>query len=99
MTSNSEIKLGVWAQDIVTGFQGTITARIDYLTECTQYCISPKATEDGGKLPENRFFDESRIMVIGAGVSEQFIPRADPPEANLPPKGFDNTPQILEQMY
>lgn len=36
-------KLGLKAKDKITGFEGIITARCEYLTGCNQYCLTPQA--------------------------------------------------------
>lgn len=54
------IKLGTIAKDIITGFEGIVTARVEYLTGCTQYGLQPKCVPDG-KYPEAQYFDESRL--------------------------------------
>lgn len=91
MSSNSEIKLGVLAKDIITGFKGIVTSKIEFITKCTQYCLSPEidSERDSKKLPEGHFFDESRLEVIGAGVSEQFSEHLASPR---PPTGFEDLP-------
>jgi hypothetical protein len=86
--SNTRVTLGVKARDTVTGFTGIVTSRIEWLTKCTQYCISPEATENGGKLPEGNYFDETRIEVLGPGVSAEFG-YAEP----ALPKGFGTLPE------
>jgi len=32
-------ELGKIAKDKITGFQGVLTARVEYLTGCNRYCI------------------------------------------------------------
>ena len=44
------IQLGVEGRDIITGFTGIVAARVEYLTGCTQYALTPKAVDN--KLPE-----------------------------------------------
>ena len=61
------IKLGVKAREKVTGFEGIITARGQYLTGCDQYLLVPGLTEKG-QPGESHWFDENRLEVIGEGV-------------------------------
>jgi hypothetical protein len=56
------IELGSKARDVITGFTGTVTARVEYLTGCTQYCLSAKSGD--GKLGEGHFLDEPRLEVL-----------------------------------
>lgn len=60
------IELGQKAKDKITGFEGILTARIQYLTGCDQYCIAPPAVD--GKIPDSCYFDEGRIGVLGRGI-------------------------------
>ena len=41
------MNLGQKARDKITGFEGTIIGRAEYLTGCTQFCLAPKTTPDG----------------------------------------------------
>lgn len=59
--------LGKAARDKVTGFEGIITGRAEYLYGCAQYCIVPSAVD--GKLGEGHWFDEGRIEVLGPGIA------------------------------
>ena len=52
--------LGHTFRDIVTGFEGVCTARIEYLTGCAQLCLNPPMRE--GKLVDATYFDEIRCM-------------------------------------
>lgn len=81
------IELGVKARDKVTGFKGIITGRASYLTGCDQYSIVPPIDKDG-KLSDGVWFDESRVEVIGKGVSvEDVVLPNDPggPQRDAPP--------------
>lgn len=60
------IKLGQKARDKVTGFEGILTGKAQYLYGCTQYCIVPPAKDS--KIEDSHWFDEGRIEVIGPGV-------------------------------
>ena len=59
--------LGKEARDKVTGFEGIIIGKINYLFGCAQYGISPKAKD--GKVNETNWFDEGRIEIIGEGIA------------------------------
>lgn len=63
------IQLGQHVRDEVTGFEGIVTSRVEYLTGCTQYGVTPRAQPDG-KLPDGHYFDFKRLRVIDKGVSE-----------------------------
>ena len=60
------IDLGQKAKDIITGFEGIIVGRAQYLYGCDQYAITPLAQD--GKINDSQWFDEGRIRVIDRGI-------------------------------
>lgn len=57
------IKLGMKVRDVITGFEGIVYGRIEYLTGCTQMNVVPPVDKDG-KRREAEWFDESRLEVL-----------------------------------
>lgn len=55
-----ENKLGYKAKDSITGFEGIVTARIEYINGCVQYCVKPLAGKDA-KMPEGEWIDEGQL--------------------------------------
>lgn len=68
--------LGKQARDKVTGFEGVIIGKLNYLFGCAQYCIIPRAVNN--ELKESQWFDEGRIEMIGAGVSPDEVLADEP---------------------
>jgi hypothetical protein len=64
--------LGKKGKDKVTGFHGTIVAKVSYLTGCDQYGITPPVGEDG-KLGDTNYFDVGRVEIIGDGVTAESV--------------------------
>jgi hypothetical protein len=60
------IKLGQQAKDKITGFEGILVARVEYLFGCNQYGIAPPAKD--GKVNDTHYFDEGRIEITGPGI-------------------------------
>jgi len=60
--------LGMKARDKVTGFEGIITGKINYLYGCSQYGIVPPVTPDN-KIGDCQWFDEGRIEILGKGIT------------------------------
>jgi hypothetical protein len=58
--SNFLINPGVTVVDKITGFNGIVTGRADYITGCNQYLVQPK-TDGDGKHVDSRWFDEHRL--------------------------------------
>ena len=59
----SKINTGSKAVDKLTGFAGTVTARIEYITGCIQYQLQPYGLKEG-KVIEPQWFDESRLDAV-----------------------------------
>lgn len=54
--------LGKTVKDQITGFEGVVTGRVEYLTGCAQLLVQPKVKESGD-FAESRWFDETRCLV------------------------------------
>lgn len=59
------IKLGCKVRDTVSGFEGIVVARVEYLNGCTQCAVLPKIGEDG-KMPTAEYIDHQRLEVTDA---------------------------------
>ena len=67
-----KIKLGSLAKDKITGFEGVITGRAEYLTGCNQYVLQP-ICNDKTNYPAGEWFDEGRIIVLRQKVSNKDV--------------------------
>ena len=65
LTTTWAFELGDKVKDTVTGFKGTITARIEYLNGCLQYCVEPKVGKEG-KVEKHYYVDEGQLELIEA---------------------------------
>jgi len=63
LTTTWTFKLGEKVKDTVTGFKGTITARIEYLNGCIQYCVEPKVGKEM-KMEKHHWIDEGQVELI-----------------------------------
>lgn len=70
------IALGQTVRDSISGFEGIVTGRVEYITGCNQVLVGPK-TKDGA-LIRSEWFDEDRVEVI-LGVPTFKLPRATAP--------------------
>jgi len=57
--------------DCITGFEGVITGRADYITGCNQYSVTTRLSGkksgehgDACKEVEGRWFDEDRLQLL-----------------------------------
>lgn len=60
------IALGDKVRDLVTGFEGIVTSKIDYLTGCARAAVTPPAKPDG-TLGDASYFDVTSLEVVEAG--------------------------------
>ena len=54
---------GDLVKEKITGFEGTITGSVHYLTGCNQYLIVPKC-ENPSKVSQGEWYDEGRLELI-----------------------------------
>lgn len=66
------IQLGLKAKDKITGFEGIITCKVEYLTGCDQYGLTPPVGADG-KVGQSEWFDEGRLVITGPGVAAEEV--------------------------
>ena len=59
----NEIKLGDRVKDRITGFEGTVTARIEYLYGCIQFRVQPDVAENGAQLKAD-WIDEDQLKIV-----------------------------------
>lgn len=78
------LELGKKGRDKITGFEGIITGRCQYLTGCDQYSLVPPVRD--GKIEGAQWFDEGRIEIIGEGVTaaEVQAPQRGGPNRDAP---------------
>jgi hypothetical protein len=60
----SDIKLGDRARDKITGFEGIVIARTDWLYNCVRFVIQPSALNKDGKPIESESFDEDQLELV-----------------------------------
>jgi hypothetical protein len=64
---NFKHELGKRAKDKITGFEGILMARCQYLTGCSRYCIQPTELKDSRPV-DSMYFDEDMIEIISEGI-------------------------------
>ena len=58
-----KIELGAKAKDKITGFEGIIVVRCQWLNGCNTYGIKPQKLKDE-KTIDTTYFDEPQLIVI-----------------------------------
>ncbi len=69
--------IGSILKDEVTGFEGVVMGRTEYITGCLQYALCPRKMTKDGKLPEWHWFDEDRLKDTGKKIALPGIARAE----------------------
>lgn len=59
--------LGDEVRDAISGFQGIVTARIDYITGCARYIVQPQTLGKDGEPHKSSTFDENTLELVQAG--------------------------------
>lgn len=77
------ISLGNVVRDTVTGFQGTVTAKGEYLNGCIQFCVLPPMAADG-KMPEGQWIDWQRLEVVADGIQVKSSTTGGPQRDQMP---------------
>ena len=72
-----EIQLGNKVRDKITGFEGTATAKVEYINGCVQYCVKPKVKEDGS-MSEVEYIDIAELEVVDEGIEVEANPTGGP---------------------
>ena len=75
---NFKFELGVQVKCKITGFKGTVIARIEHITGCDQYSVRPKGEHN--KLGEAVWFDELELEQL---KGKQIVLKA----VDIPPGG------------
>ena len=81
------LELGIRVKDKVSGLEGIITGRSQWLNGCRSYGVQAKMDKDG-KIPETKWIDEGQLEIID---SKSILEPADeltggPTE--IPQKGY-----------
>lgn len=77
------IVLGSKVKDKVSGYSGIAIARHEFLNGCVRYSVQDKINKDG-KLPEEKWFDEGQLEVVGKGVAIEPKKTGGPVNQNPP---------------
>jgi hypothetical protein len=82
-TTKNEVQLGDRVKDRVTGFQGIVVARSEYLHGCRRVGVQSEKLEEG-KPTEAQWFDEPQVDVVKPAVHAGFEAK---PAAAAPRRG------------
>lgn len=58
------IELGDRVKDPISGFEGIAHAQTTWLNGCIRIAVQPEKLDKDGKVPEDRYFDQSQLRVL-----------------------------------
>jgi hypothetical protein len=65
-------------KDKITGFEGTVTGRVEYITGCNQLLVQP-SSKDGTEMPKSSWIDEDRCeLVVAMFVDPNTLQKRNP---------------------
>jgi len=67
---NTSVPLGSKVRETITGFEGIVTARTEWLWGCARVAVQPPALHEG-KPVEAQWFDESQVVVIAHDAAQR----------------------------
>lgn len=65
------VKLGDKVRDTVTGLEGIVMCRAEWLYDCVRIIVQPQTLHDGRPV-ENVQFDEGQLEVVSSGEIKPF---------------------------
>lgn len=77
-------KLGAKAQDTITGFEGVITRRTQWLNNCNTYGLQPKGMKEDGSVKETAQFDEPALILLQEDMHQAHQRTGGPTEKVTP---------------
>ena len=70
-----KFKLGQRVRDLVTGFEGVATSRVEYINGCVQYGVTPKVSKDDKtKYPDSTYVDVDQLEKVKDAVKIKTSP-------------------------
>ncbi len=77
------VELGDLVKDKITGLQGLVTGRTDWLYGCVRFVIQPTALKDGA-VQDASTFDEPQLIILKKGFLSNKVDRATTPRRHGP---------------
>lgn len=78
-----KFRLGAKARDTVTGFEGIIIGRNEWLNGCVQYAIKPKVN-DKGEIMEAEWIDEQQLEIVRKTTKVTLVKKTGGPQKDAP---------------
>lgn len=69
--TREDLPLGRLARDTVSGFEGVIESRTEWLNGCFRIALAPNHLDKDGKMLDSKAFDAEQIELLPAQVHEE----------------------------
>jgi len=60
----TQISLGSKTKDNITGFEGIITARAEYLNGCVRFLVQPQKLNKDGEIIKSQWIDAGQLEIV-----------------------------------
>lgn len=74
--SGLAIKMGHTVRDLISGFEGTVVTKVEFMTGNVQFGIQPKCEPGAKAMPDAMGIDSHMLDVVDEGLSAKAIPPA-----------------------
>ena len=65
---SDQIELGDRVKDQISGFEGVVVARTDWLYQCRRFAVASEKPDKDGKPLEGQWFDGPQLSVLKKGA-------------------------------
>ncbi len=80
-------RLGAKVRSLVSGFEGIVTGRCQYISGCVQYLVKPHVKENG-EMADGHWLDENALEYVDGGLIKHFADAAiEVAKGSSPPGG------------
>lgn len=79
------VKLGDEVRDKISGFEGVIVARTEYLWGCVQYAVASRRLKDSGEVLDWLWLDVDRVEIVQREEATRVVRLTGGPQP-APPK-------------
>lgn len=79
-----KFELGATVRDTITGFQGVVTRRTQWLNNCNTYGVQPRELDKEGKIRDAGNFDEPQLALVEEEKPVPSSRKSGGPERSVP---------------
>lgn len=86
------VSVGQTVKDVITGYEGVVVSRHEYLHGCTRLTVQTREMKDGKPIDEE-VFDEQRVQILDIPNVLDIAPRTNAPGGDRPVPGRPAPPR------